>query len=162
MARSAENKEELNEVMPVKSGSKVGLILLLNVVLIGGFLVYLFAFNRPAASSQAPAPAAQGADPGPLVSLDNFIVNLADLDANRYLKVGLTFELNVPEASEAFRKREPLVKDAIIQLASNMTFKQVRTQQGKEALRTSLLARLEAVLGSKMVSNIYYTEFVVQ
>lgn len=107
-------------------------------------------------------PVGAGGGNGPLLALDNFIVNLADEEVNRYLKLGLTLELGKEEDSEVIKKKEPVVRDAIITLTSSLTFADVRTAKGKRRLRAQIIRLVNNVLGAALVRAAYFNEFVVQ
>ena len=42
------------------------------------------------------------------------------------------------------------------------TYKDINTTEGKQALRTQLLAELNKFFSSGSITNLYFTEFVVQ
>lgn len=166
----ADDKIGTEEELDIKpKSSKMGLIIVVILVLGGAALAYFLVFNKP-----APAPAAGGSaksvdiapaptgEPGPLLKLNDFIVNLADREANRYLKLGLALEMADDDTLKKVTEREPIVRDAVIQLISSLTYKQVRTPQGKKELRKSLHNKLSDVLGRGLVRGVFFTEFVVQ
>lgn len=168
----ADEKNSTDDELEIKpKSSNMGLIIIVNVVLVGAVLVYLFVFNKPEAAPAAsaggdakaeePAPSPTG-EPGPLLKLNDFIVNLADREANRYLKLGLALEMADDDTLKKVTDREPIVRDTVIQLISSLTYKQVRTPQGKKDLRKSLRDKLSEVLGRGMLRGVYFTEFVVQ
>ena len=168
MADEKNSTEEELEIKP--KSSKMGLIIVVNLILVGGVLAYIFVFSKseppPAAGgggakAEELAPAPTG-EPGPLLKLNDFIVNLADREANRYLKLGLALEMADDDTLKKGTEREPIVRDSVIQLISSLTYKQVRTQQGKKELRKNLLDKLSDVLGRGLVKGVYFTEFVVQ
>ncbi len=167
----ADEKNATEDELEIKpKSSKMGLIVIVNLVLVGAVLAYIFVFNKPdpepaaaeGQASQEDVPPAPAGEHGPLLKLNDFIVNLADREANRYLKLGLALEMADDDTMKQVTEREPVVRDTVIQLISSLTYKQVRTPQGKKELRKSLQNRLTDVLGRGRVRGVYFTEFVVQ
>ncbi len=98
-------------------------------------------------------------------SLDPFLVNLADPQAVRFLKV--TFQLGMTGESEEFSKNPVAIaaaRDAIISLLSAKTSEQILTVEGKNKLRQEVRDRINSVLNASRtkVQNVYIVEFVVQ
>jgi flagellar FliL protein len=169
MSMPDEKAEVEAEAEAAPKSSKMGLIIVLNMVMMAGVVVYFLFFNQQqpppanAAGLEAqPVAVTTPKEPGPLLSLENFIVNLADRDANRYLKVGLALELSSEEVQETISKREPIIRDAFISMASSMTYKLIRTHQGKQTLRDNLKNKMDTLLGKGVVQGVYFTEFVIQ
>jgi flagellar FliL protein len=104
----------------------------------------------------------QGAVPGPLFSLETFIVNLADEERSRYLRV--TMDLEMAESADANKINERLsqVRDSILMILPSKQFGEIASMEGKIALRDEIIARLNGLFNKKVVTNIFFTEFVVQ
>ncbi|MFZ7125686.1 MAG: flagellar basal body-associated FliL family protein [Desulfobacterales bacterium] len=105
---------------------------------------------------------AEAAGIGALFPLDTFIVNLADEGGKRYLRVSMNLELKSTEMTEEFNKRLPQIRDVILMVLPTKRFEDVRTVEGKTALRGEIMSRLNELLKGNRVSNIYFTEFVIQ
>ena len=105
---------------------------------------------------------AQAAALGPLYSLDTFIVNLADAGRSRYLRV--TMDLELAESADAAKltERLPQVRDSILMILPSKQFDDIAGMEGKIALRDEILAKLNSLFGNDVVTNIFFTEFVVQ
>jgi len=99
------------------------------------------------------------------LSLEPFLVNLADTQNTRFVKV--TFQLGLTEDKEEFTKSPVAIaasRDAIITLLSSKTSDQILTVEGKNRLRQEVRDRVNNVVsGSKAkVQDVYIVEFVVQ
>ncbi len=99
------------------------------------------------------------------LNLEPFLVNLADPQSVRFVKV--TFQLGLTEDKEEFMKNPIAVaatRDAIITLLSSKTSDQILTVKGKEDLRREVRDRVNgAVTGSRArVQDVYIVELVVQ
>ena len=99
---------------------------------------------------------------GPILSLDTFIVNLADKGGNRYLRVTMDLELGDPELEDEINKRMPQVRDSILMILPSKRFEDISTIQGKTALRDQILETINGFLGQGKITNIFFKEFVVQ
>lgn len=101
-------------------------------------------------------------DIGPLYSIGTMIVNLADQGGQRYLRINMELELSHPEVSSEIDKRLPLVRDTILLVLSTKTFQDISSNEGKNALRTQLVASLGKFFMPGNIVNVFFTEFVVQ
>ena len=145
------------------------------VVMIGVGVGAYFVGARSAASTQAAEPAAETekAKPapvagnkvdelGPLVPINEFLINLLDKDNSRYLKATMTLEVDSEETAEEIKSRMPQIRDAILLLTSNKTFAELQDLQGKMQLRAELIGQLNTLLAKGRVQHIYITNFVIQ
>lgn len=111
----------------------------------------------------APAPA-HHADQG-ILPLPPFTVNLADSEAARYLRADL--RLVIDDAAAVKEVEEDAVKvarlrSAILEILSQKTADVLATPDGKQALKTEIAAAATEILGTPQVSDVLFTEFVVQ
>ena len=104
----------------------------------------------------------QAAALGPLYSLDTFIVNLADAGRSRYLRVTMDLELVASTDAEALSDRLPQVRDSILMILPSKQFDEIASMEGKIALRDEIIAKLNSLFARTVVTNIFFTEFVVQ
>jgi flagellar FliL protein len=105
---------------------------------------------------------AQAAAPGPLFSLETFIVNLADQERSRYLRVTMDLELAKSNDAGVINDRLSQVRDSILMILPSRQFGEIASMEGKIALRDEIIARLNSLFNKKVVTNIFFTEFVVQ
>ncbi len=99
---------------------------------------------------------------GQMVSIKPFVVNLADDDTDRYLKVTVEFEVKDEATVTACEANMAKMKDVLISLFSSKTFGQVRDIKGKIKLRQEVAIRANEILGSNSIKYVYFTEFIVQ
>ena len=99
---------------------------------------------------------------GPLFSLDTFIVNLNDERRSRYLRVTMDLELFRKPDADLLSDRLPQIRDSILTILPAKRFEDISTIEGKTALREEIMEKLNALFNQKLVSNIFFTEFVVQ
>ncbi len=99
---------------------------------------------------------------GPIVSLETFIVNLADQGGKRYLRMTIDLELDSEDLEPEINKRLPQVRDSILTILPTKRFEDISSASGKTALRDQMLERINSFLANGRVTNIYFKEFVVQ
>lgn len=99
---------------------------------------------------------------GPIFSLDTFVVNLADQGGKRYLRATMELELNGQDVYVELEKSLPKVRDSILMILPTKNYQDVSSVEGKTALRDEMIARLNSFLSKGSVTNIYFTEFVIQ
>lgn len=99
---------------------------------------------------------------GPMYPLDTFIVNLADKGGNRYLRLSISLELKDEQARKKVDERIPQIRDSILLILPNKTVDNLKNNEGKAQLRDEISARLNTMFPAGDISNIYFTEFVMQ
>ncbi|MBW1940508.1 MAG: flagellar basal body-associated FliL family protein [Deltaproteobacteria bacterium] len=99
---------------------------------------------------------------GVLYPLDTFIVNLADQGGRRYLRVKMDLELKKQENSDELTKKIPMIRDAVLKLLPAKSMKDIHSVAGKNALHDEIIIKLNGLLKKEIVTNIYFTEFVIQ
>jgi flagellar FliL protein len=118
------------------------------------------------AKADAPAPAAQKKrEMKSTFDLDPFLVNLADTESVRFVKV--TFRLGLPEEGMKDKlANDPVflaaTRDRIISLLSSKNSDQILSPEGKEQLRREVRERVNAVIPAGEVGEVYIVDFVVQ
>jgi flagellar FliL protein len=178
--KDKEKKEDAEEQEQKKGGGLKFIIIILLAFIIGaggGFAAYMFLFKKNTPVPQT-APqnqtmsqqAAQAVAPPvthrneilPKFKLDPFIVNLADTDARRYLKVTITLEVSDDKVKDELKERTPEIRDIITLLLSSKKYTDISTFDGKLALKTEIMNRINVVLNRGKITNVYFIDFVVQ
>jgi flagellar FliL protein len=117
--------------------------------------------HKPAKSSPAHKEPL-GEEHGHIYSMDPFIVNLADDDQNRYLKIRINLESKKPEPNEEFAKKLPLIKDTILTILSQKRSEELFHSSGKEKLKAEMMRLVNPNLVELKIKAVYFTEFVIQ
>ncbi|WP_293446463.1 flagellar basal body-associated FliL family protein [Persephonella sp.] len=99
---------------------------------------------------------------GIMFEVGTFVVNLADRDADRYLKVTVILEIENEQVKQEVEKRLPQIKDSITTLLFTKTSRELKTAEGVERLKEEILRRVNAILPLGGVKNVYFTDFVIQ
>lgn len=99
-----------------------------------------------------------------VVELPAFIVNLADTEQARYLRMTVSLGIDGPEGKEA--KPDQLfttrVRNAMLTVLSDKKSEEILSVEGKAKLRKELLQAAQAASDEPMVHAIYITDFIVQ
>lgn len=104
-----------------------------------------------------------GSVSGNLYSFDKpVIVNLAETNGERYLKVMFSIEMEEMEVVEELEAKKPQILDMLINILSAKTMDSIATTSGRNMLRQEIIDKINALLENGRISNIYFTEFVVQ
>ncbi|PHR29442.1 MAG: flagellar basal body protein FliL [Desulfotalea sp.] len=165
--------DQKDDSAPEKGGNKKLFIIIGAIVAIlmigGGVGGYLLLKPEPPAPEeldpglQVPVPdLTKKAEIGPMVSIDEFVVNIISGDTPHYVKASFTVELSNEEVQPEVEQRMPQVRDAILLLIGNKTFEELQDLQGKRQLKAELKSKINSFLQSGKVRAIYFTNFVVQ
>ncbi|MBM9602980.1 flagellar basal body-associated FliL family protein [Desulfopila inferna] len=160
---------------PESGGSKKRIIIILAsiillIVLIGAG-VSLFFFlksegeedKKPSSVLEVPVPELQkNTNIGPMIDINDFIVNIISAETSHYVKASFTLELSNEIVKEEVVQRMPQVRDSILLSVGNKTYDELQDLQGKKQLKAELASKLNAILVSGRINSIYFTDFVVQ
>ncbi len=165
---------EKKETAVQKGGSKKTLFLIIGIVVLvllagGGFGAWYLLREKPAPQNekdpaqQVPVPALnQQAKIGPMVNVEEFIVNIISGDTPHYVKASITVECTNEAVQSEVQQRMPQMRDAILLLIGNKTYEELQDLQGKKQLKAELLNKLNSFLQTGKITAIYFTNFVVQ
>jgi len=133
------------------------------VVAIGGGGVAAFFMKRGTARAASAAPA-KPVEHG-LLSLEPFVVNLADAGGSRFLRVSVRLVIESVEQAERVQKNDVAlvrVRSGILEVLTQQTADALVTPEGKTALKKIIATRAEAALDGTKVADVLFSDFVVQ
>lgn len=149
--------------VPAKAGKKkliviVAIVLLLLAAAGAGAVFWLKAKahaaqeaeDADAAGEQAAVHATAKRDPKAVpvfVPLDNFTVNLADREAERYAQIGISLELGDAKAGERIKLFMPAIRNNILMVLAHKRSSDLLDREGKEKLAEEVLRETERALG---------------
>jgi flagellar protein FliL len=177
--------------VPAKGGKKKLLIIVLALALVlaagGGALVFwmkarahaaALAEENDADAGQADAHATAKRDPKEVpvfVPLDNFTVNLADREAERYAQIGISLELGDPKAGDRIKVFMPAIRNNILMVLSHKRSSDLLEREGKEQLAAEVQRETERALGyeaapggrkgddtPRPVRAVHFSNFIIQ
>ena len=95
-----------------------------------------------------------------------FIVNYQVKGRQRFVQVSISVLTRKPEVVDALKKHMPLLRNNLVMALSAQDFEALRTPEGKEALRQTMLDQIQKVLtqetGEAGVEQVLFTNFVMQ
>ncbi|MFT4703096.1 MAG: flagellar FliL protein [Bradymonadia bacterium] len=102
------------------------------------------------------------ADPGPIVSLEPFVINLDEPERARYLRVALGIELADEAGVERTSSRMPRLRDRYISHLASQNASGLSSTEDKDRLREELLTIARETVAPAQARAIYFTEFIIQ
>jgi flagellar FliL protein len=171
--------EELH-VEPKKASNAGQLILILLITLIsnatGAGVTWYLVSNTLA---HAVVPAAEGGsaeateedqiaamlENGAVVPLEPFVVNLADPDAARYLRIKISLMVDNKAKVAEVTENQALqlkVRDLILQTLTSKTSQDLIDDQGKIKLKQEIQEHVQGYFRDPKLMDIVFTEFVIQ
>ncbi len=157
----ADKAEEKKDAAPAKKGPPMMIIAaVLAVVVLGA----AFMMVQKASAKQKSGGAVKKVEKGPVMTLDEFLVNLSDPASDHFLKVTVGLELDKAKGktAESLKEQTPEIRDAILTSLSSETRDQVAPESGREKLKAQIKKNVNAALGEDDVQNVYFTNFVTQ
>ena len=100
-----------------------------------------------------------------VLNFEPFLVNLADKEISRYLRVTIRLQMASKGAAEKVASADVLtsqMRDTILAILSSRNSEQVITPDGKTQLKAEIAEKLNAFLPGKPVKAVFFTDFVVQ
>jgi flagellar protein FliL len=102
-----------------------------------------------------------------ILHLEPFVVNLADSEDNRFLRVGIDLGLENELSAKEGKGGEGAVptariRDCILEVLSSWHSDALLAPEGKEKLKNELVRALHARAPEVGVKEIYFTDFLVQ
>jgi flagellar basal body-associated protein FliL len=94
--------------------------------------------------------------------LDVFVVNLAGSGPNRYLRTILSLGVKDHHAKEKLKEFSGPIRHSVIMYLTERKVDELSDPAGKEKLRAALHEHINEAIGEKMVSSVYFKEFLIQ
>ncbi|MFZ4437748.1 MAG: flagellar basal body-associated FliL family protein [Syntrophales bacterium] len=160
-----EKEEGAEENAPVKKKPLVKIIIIAvaSLIVIGaGTAGALYYFSRAGEAKKVAASAVPPPVAAVLWSIEPFIVNLADNQGERYLKVVMQMEVSSMTTSTEMDQLKPKLRDNILDLLTAKTYTELMDMGGKQRLRDEIVTRLNSFLTKGKIVRVYFTEFVIQ
>ena len=200
--KDAKPKEEANNKKPLGNVNTNVMIVantVVTIVIVGIFMIIMYSlfdsmitnkisqFHSP--DEQIEETETVEDERGILLDLGDFILNLADINPRRYLKVNVAMELSkTPEEIEMLsapqeksgghgaapanpmesiaaemEQFKPAVRDAIISVMSNKTSDELSTATGKELAKEEIKEMVNTVFnGQREVLRVSFGQFIIQ
>jgi flagellar FliL protein len=156
------------EAPRAKKKRMLPLLLLATGVIVGGSSVVgtLLAGAETAAGEPDGAAVEEARPPGEpgVVALEPFVLNLADPEGDRYLRLTLSIAVDRAEVAEraASELEQTRLRDLVLTVLGAKLAEEITSFEGKEALRAELRRALAPYFEGARVLDVFFTEFLVQ
>ena len=167
-ARAPAGKAGSPSLLPIMLGMLIGVplicYLMIEFLVMPKLVAAVGAAPAHAGGGEAAAAGAHGAAASKEQTADfgKIMVNVASSGDNRYLRINLVFAGASPNIKEIVKSNDVALRDAVITLLSSQSLADLEKSDGRETVRRALLARINGVLGGPVITQIYFTEFVIQ
>jgi flagellar FliL protein len=151
-----------------KSGSKKKLIIIGALLLVllggGGAAAYFFLFSGSDSDS---AEAALAKEPSVYLALDPaFTIDLMVGGKQRYVQLNMSVKSKNMDQINAVTLHMPLIRNSLVLLFSSQSFDELKTAEGKVALKKAALGAINGILeqetGQGGIDGVLFTNFVMQ
>lgn len=152
--RREDDKEPAAKKKPVALiGAVVGIVVLLAAFMVG---------QKVSAKSHPAKPVKVEA--GPVMPLDEFLVNLADPGGDHFLKITVNLGLSKEKGktAEGLKEQTAEIRDAVLTTLGNKNRDDITPVKGREKLKTDIKKAVNTALGEDDVQDVYFTNFVTQ
>jgi len=108
---------------------------------------------------------AQMLEKSAVLPLEPFVVNLADIDAPRYLRIKINLMLDDKARIKELEENQVLqlkVRDVILQSLTSKTSQDLIKDEGKNKLRHEIQDKIAIYFRGPKLVDIMFTEFVIQ
>lgn len=147
---------------PAKGGKLVPI--LIAIIVLGGAGGGFWFWKQSTASAAGHEPPPAKEKPAAVLALEPFLVNLADPQASRFLRVTVRLLVEDGDFAHEFAGDEvhkARVRSAILEVLTTKTSDVLVTAEGKTALKEAIAKRSSEVLKLE-VTDVLFTDFVVQ
>lgn len=164
------DKDLQMDVAPEEKKSSKGMLIIIVVlllVIIGGGAFFFLSGGDDAPTPTAPVEE-QFKDAIYAPIRPAFVVNFANATPGktRFLQLEVTLMGRNPELMAKLEDNMPLIKSKLVDVFQSQDFEDLRSAEGKDALRAMALEELQLMfqeeLGDETIEKIYFTVFVLQ
>lgn len=141
-------------IFPAKNGFKSIIIILLVALL----FIFSFSCKKESTSEEAETEVIFG----PTYDVGEIIVNLADLGQARYAKIQTVLELSDEAALDEITTRSPQVRDIVIEIFSVKKAEELLELETRNGIKKEIFSKINSVLQTGDVKNVYFITMVVQ
>ncbi|MFP4661035.1 MAG: flagellar basal body-associated protein FliL [Halanaerobiales bacterium] len=143
---------------------KTLIILMIVMIIITGIFSYLFmSFLAPGnqGSQEVAAPEEETEEVGPTYTLGEFVVNLSGSRGYQYIKANIVVEVDEKAVIEELDRRNPQIRDLIISTLREQQIEDIEAP-GASVIKSQIMNRVNGVLNSGNLINVWFTQLVVQ
>jgi flagellar basal body-associated protein FliL len=98
---------------------------------------------------------------GPTYPLGEFVVNLSLDSSYKYLKADIVVSANSDKVKDELESRNPQIRDSIISILRKQSLEDIR-EPSAEVIKNQIKGKLNQLLNSGQIDNVWFTQLVVQ
>lgn len=100
---------------------------------------------------------------GNLVEVGDFTTNINSTGGTRFLKVSVTLEVSSEDkkAVEKITSYMPVIKDSVLGILATQSVADLEPRN-RSYLKEAIKQDINAKIGGKLVTNVYFTDFIMQ
>ncbi|MCT4564067.1 MAG: flagellar basal body-associated FliL family protein [Maledivibacter sp.] len=92
--------------------------------------------------------------------LDEMYTNIKE--SNSILKINISIEYTDSQLAETLNKGKSRISNDILELLRNKTIKELSGKEGQQKARKDIQNKVAEIVRTNTISNIYFTEFIIQ
>lgn len=160
---AVKRKQNENKEKPQKTrGPMRWLLFLLLAVVLGCGLAFgalrYFHFLPPATEAAAPRP-----EPTEKLDLGDKVVNLANGESGRYLRVRVVLEYPArKKLVEEIKDKQPMITEKVLNVFRSKRADEILPVKYQEAIKEEILRVINGELQHGKLTQVYFTDFLVQ
>jgi len=160
--RKEEEKGEIEKKKILKIAIISGLALVIIITIVAISWVLLPRFLKTSTEAKASKIDTNISTSVSTYALDDFIVNLFHPSEDRFLRIKIELGLEGQDTQKEIEKKLPKIRDSLLMLLSSKSVEEISTLQGKLILKNEIINRINSILNTGHVSEVYFTEFIIQ
>lgn len=92
--------------------------------------------------------------------LDEMYTNIKE--SNNILKINITIEYTDSKLAETLTKSKSRISNDVLEILRNKTLEDLSGQEGQQDARKDIQNKVVEIVKSNTISNVYFTEFIIQ
>lgn len=143
---------------------KMIIVMMVVIIIITGIFSFLFmSFLAPGNGGQEEQVVKEEKESkiGPTYTLGEFVVNLSGSRAYQFIKANIVVEVNENSVITELDKRSPQIRDMIILTLREQRIEDIE-EPGAHVIKNQLKDKINEVLNSGKIINVWFTQLVVQ
>jgi flagellar FliL protein len=161
---------DLDVVEEEKPKSKLMLIIIVVVVVLllggGAAAFFLMSSGEEEMSEEEMSPEAMKKSAIYVPMKPAFVINYTSHGRQRYAQIDVSLMTRNDLAVDTLQRHMPLIRNNLVAVFSAQDFEEVKTTEGKEAMRDLALEEIQAILveeiGEPALEKVLFTNFVIQ
>ena len=100
--------------------------------------------------------------PGPILKLENFVIQLKTVDQDRYVRLAFDVEVGTEEDKNAIVDHMSSIRDLVIAFFADRTLDELRGSEAMERTKATLIKKIDDLVPGRRIKNLFITDFIIQ